>query len=250
MKRLNIPAFFATSSCLIASTAGAAVTTTNVCSSTSLDSLGEISFTVDMNHDGILDQVARADSEGAFPGVPGVSVTLGLRDGGHGATVFYPVPSDESSDMRVGDLDGDGNVDVVVALGYDNDGLSVFFGKGDGTLTPTPQTFSDILLSTEPSAAFSNGAETVGIGDFDGDGAVDLVSFNIDDGTISFYRNLGGRHFATHVVGSPNGLFAEEPTFFVVADVDRDGKLDLFTGGAFFHGNGDGTFRPSQACSK
>src|ERR1035438_3774676 len=89
----------------------------------------------DLNGDGIPDVIG-ADQGGA--GVGGVVVALG------GATLDQPktyaasLPGDSPAAVAVGDLNGDGKLDVVAAsssftLGQSGT-LSVLLGKGDGTL--------------------------------------------------------------------------------------------------------------------
>src|SRR5262249_8558968 len=81
-------------------------------------------------------------------------------------------------DLSVGDFDGDGRLDLVAA-GYRLDCsygckpidpvVQVLVGKGDGTFTAGPA-YSDLW----PGA--------VGVGDFDGDGVLDLAVANLGDG--------------------------------------------------------------------
>jgi hypothetical protein len=60
------------------------------------------------------------------------------------------------------DLDGDGNLDLVVG-NYDSEDLSVFLGNGDGTLQPGVR-FATTMMPT-----------ALVIGDFNGDGRPDVA---------------------------------------------------------------------------
>ena len=86
----------------------------------------------------------------------------------------------------------------------------------------------------------------VAVGDYDGDGRPDLY-FSRLEGSNALYRNLGGWRFeeVTEVagVGAPD-RYSTGASF---ADVDGDGRLDLFVtalGGpnALFLNSGDGSF--------
>lgn len=78
-----------------------------------------------------------------------------------------------------GDLDRDGNRDVVVA-GNDNGTVGMYLGNGDGSFS----------LGTE-LMGFS-GARDVAIADLDRDGKQDVVVVNNAAGNVAVLRNLGG----------------------------------------------------------
>jgi hypothetical protein len=116
--------------------------------------------------------------------------------------------------MAVGDLNGDGKLDLAV---LNNSGVSVLFGQGDGALQSAGQ------YSTGPTPA------SVASGDFNGDGQPDLVVANTwlvpgpRGGTVSLLLNQGGGVFQlkTNYGGVLN------PVFVAAADLNNDGKLDL-----------------------
>src|SRR5215831_16112018 len=96
------------------------------------------------------------------------------------------------------------------------------------------------------------GTGAIANGDFNNDGILDLVSVNAS--TLSFYKGLGGGKFA-------NPLNQPLPAYrgqVVVADFNRDGRLDLaiatscctVAGGVnIYLGNGDGTFKQGTTIS-
>jgi len=85
----------------------------------------------DFNGDGILD-LAVGHGEPA-----GVSILLGNGDGTFGQPVDYPITADPRSrvvSVLVGDLNDDGNLDLVANGGFG----FVLLGNGDGTFTLGP----------------------------------------------------------------------------------------------------------------
>src|SRR5258708_18695246 len=87
--------------------------------------------------------------------------------------------------VAVGDLDGDGKLDVV---GTDANGNAtfVYYGNGDGTFT------------AGPAADVGTAPYSIAIGDLDGDGKADVVVGNYADNTISVDLSTG-RSFQPHV---------------------------------------------------
>jgi hypothetical protein len=194
----------------------------------------------DLNGDGVPD-VVTGNSDGT------VSVLLGNGDGAFQAPVRYAAsdPGEGVKSVAVGDLNGDGTLDLVTAnqppYGFGPGDLSVLLGNGDGTF--------------QPAVHFSPGLSPghVAVGDLNHDGNLDLVvgrdatfydgyasgvSVLLGNGDGSF-RNGWTYDFGLHGPDSP------VPT---LADFNGDGNLDLAvltesTGLSVFLANGDGTFQ-------
>jgi hypothetical protein len=116
----------------------------------------------DVNHDGHLDiLVANADDR---------TLTVLLGDGREHfrLTPGPPIPTGEGpNDIAMGDLDGDGNLDLVIA----NTGtpyLTVLLGDGKGGFKPSPR--SPFATNSYPHV------HGVAVGDFNGDGRLDVVT--------------------------------------------------------------------------
>jgi hypothetical protein len=104
------------------------------------------------------------------------------------------------------------------------------------------------LLSFAPAVDYAVGdmPRSVIVGDFRGDGHLDLAVANIGSDTVSVLLGNGDGTFQD-AVDYPVG---SQPHFVVAGDFDGDGITDLVVsvsaGGflAFLKGNGDGTFQP------
>jgi hypothetical protein len=119
----------------------------------------------------------------------------------------------------VGDLDGDGDLDLLV--GEASGALNMY--RNDGTSTaPSFTLVSDEYLDIDVGR---RSAPT--LVDVDRDGDLDLV-VGAESGTLTLFRNEGGTFVADSTLGPALTPYAN-PAF---ADVDADGEPDLFIGGA------------------
>ncbi|AMJ66893.1 hypothetical protein AXW84_16725 [Hymenobacter sp. PAMC 26628] len=147
------------------------------------------------------------------------SPTNGLFGGGSDAPT-----SKGLTDLVTGDVDGDGDLDIITinggnTFGASND-VSIRLNNGDGTYTNSPHSF---LVG-------SSGQQLRGltIGDVDGDGDLDLLLTSIIDnghapGAALEYLNDGKGTFTAS--GSvPLGFDVGQT---VLGDIDGDGDLDF-----------------------
>jgi type II secretory pathway component GspD/PulD (secretin) len=113
----------------------------------------------------------------------------------------------------------------------------------------SPSALPSSLTGSFPRTDFPVGhsPDTVAVGDFNGDGKLDLAVANEGDNTVSILLGNGDGTFQTPIT-VPTGL---APDAIVTGDFNGDGKLDMavanFTGNSIsvLLGNGDGTFAPA-----
>ncbi|MCA8967855.1 MAG: VCBS repeat-containing protein, partial [Planctomycetes bacterium] len=161
----------------------------------------------DVNADGALDAVVCY----GFSNAGSVGILLGTGTGTFLPEVTLPTGW-SAGDFSLADLDGDGDLDLAVAL-LGSPEVDVFEGVGDGSFLPyvsLPQTH----LPGELVAA-----------DFDGDGHRDLVVANDDAGSTELALLLGNGSMG-FALPLPLELGAS-PEALRAADLTGDGLADL-----------------------
>ena len=164
----------------------------------------------DFNEDGHLDLVTG--------GRGFIYILLGNGDGTFGPFAeFGVIPGEDGGALQTCDLNGDGHLDILVA-----DGLaatfSIFFGNGDGTFQPA---------IAHPAGPY---ARSIAVGDYDGNGVLDLAVFSTDYRT-SPHSRVG------ILLGKGDGSFRQKYGYgtedtgedIVAADFNGDKILDLAT---------------------
>jgi hypothetical protein len=192
----------------------------------------------DLNRDGKSDLVIANYNDAS------VSVFLGRGDGTFVAETRYGVKSAPTS-VAIADFNGDGTPDLAVAS-YGSSQVSVLLGNGDGTFR---------TAVGYASSAASSGIQpyTVAVGDFNGDGNLDLAVTNYSNIAVPFAAGAT----VSVLLGAGDGTFQRAvefaagsgPLSLAVADVNGDGYSDLVVANNFSNnvsillGAGDGTFR-------
>lgn len=199
----------------------------------------------DFNGDGKPDLAVSSE------GSNNVSILLGDGQGGFQTHVDYATGA-QPGGIAVGDFNRDGKLDLAVAdqnCANNTCGpgsVSILLGKGDGSFEPAVE------------YAAGSGTYSVAVGDFDGDGKLDVAVANsgfglLEPGGIQVLLGNGDGTFQGAVnYGTGSGT---NPTAVVVGDFNNDGKLDLAVANtacgspcgdlAVLLGNGDGTFQPA-----
>lgn len=124
------------------------------------------------------------------------------------------IPFGSNSQLRCGDLDGDGDVDVLVAISPLSR-LSWF--ETTGPSTPSVEH----VISTSVQ-----GVLVAELGDLEGDGDLDVLGGR--QAEFAWFENDGqGGFTAQHPIPPPSQSQVEYATSAELADLDRDGDLDL-----------------------
>ena len=167
----------------------------------------------DLNGDGKLDIVL---------GNTGQPSQVYLNDG---LGNFYPTPTtinpagNLTNSVALGDLNGDGSLDIVLGNGspQSNQPSQVYLNDGQGNFSPT-------TTALNPGGNFTS---SIVVGDFNGDGALDLVLGNVvQSGQI--YLNQGNGNFTQVGVINPTGVFYTRS--IALGDLNGDSMPDLVLG--------------------
>jgi flagellin len=180
----------------------------------------------DLNHDGILDIITLGEvgsGAGAF------TVRFGTGTGTFGTARSYLTAEENNDAFTLGDINGDGNVDIV-STGYysGTQFLNIRLGAANGTFGAN--------TSIDGPNGSTDGSQAIGLGDFDGDGDLDLIAA----GHNGSYSGAGyALNNGTGTFGAFNDLLitnGETARTLKLADIDNDGVIDVLVAGK--NGNG------------
>jgi FG-GAP-like repeat/PASTA domain len=147
-------------------------------------------------------------------GTDAVSVLLNRGDGTFAPKQNYPLVSAAHS-IAVGDLNGDGRLDLAVGNGYGDavsDSVSTLLNRGDGTFLPRQD--RDV-----PGAP-----DYVVLSDLTGDGKADLIAGGEDDSAVWVFLNDGDGTFGALQETRTGG---EIVAAIATADLNGDGHTEV-----------------------
>ncbi len=186
----------------------------------------------DLNGDGNADLAVANSYDGT------ISIMLsdgagGFIDGGSGTFPLYSAGTGGVFDIKLGDADGDGTLDII---GTGGSSAFVLAGQGDGTFDAAVSTIDHTTGTTR----------SIDVGDIDGDGDLDVVTVNDVANNVTVLLGNGDGTFAI----GPNYATGNPPWGIDLGDLNGDGRLDMAIANrlgdsvSVWHGVGDGTFTP------
>ncbi len=144
-----------------------------------------------------------------------IGVFLGYGNGTFfSQTAYSTIKGTGPTDVVVGDLNNDGQLDIVATL-YFNVGIIVFLGYGDGTF------FRQLVYSTgsqsHPSAC--------ALGDVNNDNRLDVVVSDYNNGNVVVLLGNGDESFSNKISYSTGS--DSYPTSVALGDFNNDTVLDI-----------------------
>ena len=179
------------------------------------------------------------------PGIdPGIDIHLNNGDGTFVAHHLQPVTTFIAMSCSTGDLDGDGNVDIVI--GHAPPAVTILMGTGNLRF----EELTGVTPPMQPELGQSYGIPAIALFDFDRDHDLDIIGghtllpepksceFTNTDYRCSLlhptewsstflFRNVDGRSWEA-VEPAPGARDAGAVHSFAFIDYDRDGWLDVF----------------------
>ena len=198
----------------------------------------------DFNGDGKLDVVSMENGGGIFE----VDVAIGNGDGTFQYLLVqntFSIGQQNPYAIAVGDFNGDGMLDVAVwgtNVTLQNSTINIFLGNGNGTFNWSG------TYQAPNSANWNPGLASLFVGDFNGDGVLDLAALTPYNGVFIFWGTGTGvfQPAVGYSTVDPNHPNNSTATGMAVGDLNGDGKLDLAvsesSGMAVLLNNGNGTF--------
>jgi hypothetical protein len=117
-----------------------------------------------------------------------------------------------ATNVKAADVNHDNQPDVVASCGH---GKGVFWFEGPA-------------WKKHPIDADLRDPHALALGDFDGDGDVDVATASFGAKLVRWYENDGKGSFTTHDIDTMNG---QEAYDLKAVDLDADGRLDLILAG-------------------
>jgi len=204
--------------------------------------------TGDFNGDGIMDLAVA--NQGTTGGGSSISILLGNGNGtfSPGPTLSLPTGT-LPGPMVAGDFNGDGKLDLAIGDTLSSR-IQVFLGAGNGSFTPVAGSTVNCTLVVDCGNTVQ--PVSLAVGDFNGDGYLDLAIINATVNTLSIFLGNGNGTFQPQ---STAAFTFTQPVAVVAGDINNDGVPDLLVADAAGNAvyaltsEGNGTFNKTATIS-
>ena len=172
----------------------------------------------DVDGDGDLDMLVGTGTTATVS----VRLNSGLNSGNFvpsGVSAEFPLGNPQgTARLALGDIDGDGDLDLVATMATGTLAIRLNDGVNSGFFVP----------ATPSSVPVGSVALGLALGDVDGDGDLDVLTANAGSNTVSV--RLNNALNSGNLVGAvsiPEVAVATSPTQVLLSDLDHDGDLDF-----------------------
>jgi hypothetical protein len=175
----------------------------------------------DLDGDGKPDLVVANESSYRVSIFRNTATSGSIGSGSFAAKVDF-TPGSNPYSVAIGDLDGDGKLDLVVA-NFNSNSVSVFRNIA------TSGSINTGSFAAKVDFATGSNPNSVALGDLDGDGKSELAVVNGGSNTVSVFRNIAtsGSINTGSFIAKVDFTTGTSPVSVAMGDLDGDGKPEL-----------------------